>query len=215
MPAYLGPAVLSSQPAPVIQWFVGLDLGQAHDFTALCVLERKDHKGQLPLFNCRHLWRVREIPYPDVVEQVLELIQAPEMTGKVDLVVDYTGCGRAVVDLFRRAGLRPIAVTIHGGDAVTRDGESYRVPKRDLVGAVTTLMQSGRLRFAAKHELTPVLREELQNFKVRIDAVTAHDSYSAWREGQHDDLVLAVAIAAWWASRPRATLAPSLGPIAL
>lgn len=26
---------------------------------------------------------------------------------------------------------------------------------------------------------------------------TAHDSYEAWREGDHDDLVIAVAMACW------------------
>ena len=28
--------------------------------------------------------------------------------------------------------------------------------------------------------------------------MTAHDSYSAWREEDHDDLVISVALAAWW-----------------
>jgi hypothetical protein len=28
-----------------------------------------------------------------------------------------------------------------------------------------------------------------------------HDSYNAWRESIHDDLVLAVALAAWYAER--------------
>jgi hypothetical protein len=37
------------------------------------------------------------------------------------------------------------------------------------------------------------------NFRVKIDPLTAHDSYGAWREGQHDDLVLAVALAVWFA----------------
>jgi hypothetical protein len=27
---------------------------------------------------------------------------------------------------------------------------------------------------------------------------TAHDSYEHWREGDHDDLVLAAALACWW-----------------
>jgi hypothetical protein len=36
------------------------------------------------------------------------------------------------------------------------------------------------------------------NFKVKIDPRSAHDSYSAWREEDHDDLVLSVALAAWW-----------------
>lgn len=55
-----------------------------------------------------------------------------------------------------------------------------------------------------------MLSGELQNFKVKINPETAHDSYGAWREGQHDDLVLAVALGLWvgmyaageWRSRP-------------
>jgi len=39
------------------------------------------------------------------------------------------------------------------------------------------------------------------SFKVKINLKTAHDSYEAWREGQHDDLVLFVALAAWFAER--------------
>jgi hypothetical protein len=42
------------------------------------------------------------------------------------------------------------------------------------------------------------LRKELQNFRVKIDPRTAHDSYEHWREGDHDDLVLATAMACWF-----------------
>jgi hypothetical protein len=42
------------------------------------------------------------------------------------------------------------------------------------------------------------LRRELQSFRVKIDPKTAHDSYSHWREKEHDDLVLATALAAWF-----------------
>jgi hypothetical protein len=38
----------------------------------------------------------------------------------------------------------------------------------------------------------------LLSFLVKIDPVTAHDSYSAWRERDHDDLVLATALCTWW-----------------
>ena len=97
-------------------------------------------------------------------------------------------------------GLRPIRVQIHGGDRVTGEGRSYRVPKRDLVAAVQVLLQNGKLRIAPG-EMTDVLVQELINFRVKIDPETAHDSYSAWREKDHDDLVLAVALACWWGSR--------------
>ena len=74
----------------------------------------------------------------------------------------------------------------------------YNVPKRDLVGVLQVLLHSRRLVFAAEHPMTPVLMQELSNFKVTIDPRTAHDSYAAWREGIHDDLVLATALACWY-----------------
>jgi hypothetical protein len=39
----------------------------------------------------------------------------------------------------------------------------------------------------------------LLHFRAKIDSLTAHSSYGAWKEGQHDDLVLAVALAVWFA----------------
>jgi hypothetical protein len=34
-----------------------------------------------------------------------------------------------------------------------------------------------------------VLVKETLNFRMKINISTAHDSYEAWREGDHDDLV--------------------------
>lgn len=38
--------------------------------------------------------------------------------------------------------------------------------------------------------------KELIAYRVRITA-NAHDVYEPWREGAHDDLLLAVALACW------------------
>ena len=84
---------------------------------------------------------------------------------------------------------------IHGGDKRSHEGESWRVPKRDLVGALQVLLQTGRLK-GGKLKLGPVLLQEMQSFRVLIDPMAAHGSYSAWREEDHDDLVLYVALAA-------------------
>jgi hypothetical protein len=62
-------------------------------------------------------------------------------------------------------------------------------------------MQNGQLKIAEALQLAPVLRRELLNFKVKINIATGHDSYEAWREGDHDDLVLAVALACWCGER--------------
>ena len=78
---------------------------------------------------------------------------------------------------------------------VTTGGGGYHVPKRDLVTTLQVLLQSGRLKVASDLKLAKVLVDEMLNFKVKINVKTAHDSYEAWREGIHDDLVLAVALA--------------------
>jgi hypothetical protein len=181
-------------------FFIGLDLGQAQDYSAVAVLGRSQKDEDAPLvYRLRHLERPKlGVPYPVVVERVQEIISRLE---NAVLIVDATGCGRPVVDLFKQANLDPVAVQIHGGDTATHEGNNWRVPKRDLVGVLQILLQTERLKIAGKLKLAPTLQAEMQNFKVKINPETAHDSYSAWRESDHDDLVLAVALAAWYGER--------------
>ena len=89
----------------------------------------------------------------------------------------------------------PIQIT--GGDAVTYDKGLRRVPKRDLVSAARVAFQAGRLKIAATLPHAETLTRELQTYQVKISLDTAHDSYGAWREGAHDDLVLALCLALW------------------
>ena len=114
------------------------------------------------------------------------------------MVTDRTGVGRAVYDELREAGLDPIGVTLTAGDAVTRDGADFRVPKRDVVSALQMLMMQGRLRIPRHMPHADDLVAELENFRLTINLATGHDSYEAWREHEHDDLVLAACLAAWY-----------------
>lgn len=122
------------------------------------------------------------------------------------LILDATGVGAAVCDMFEAVNLLPIRVSIHGGSHVSSQPDlhgwaprRFGVPKRDLVGCLQVLLQNKRLKIAPG-PLSDTLAEEMLNFKVKIDPTTAHDSYSAWRDGQHDDLVLSVALSCWWAT---------------
>ena len=57
-------------------------------------------------------------------------------------------------------------------------------------------LQAGRLKVSGRLPEAATLRREMLNFRVRITAA-ANDTYAAWREGEHDDTVLAVALATW------------------
>jgi hypothetical protein len=130
------------------------------------------------------------------IQQGVRLDDAP-----IEVVVDQTGVGRPVVDILREAGIDPVAVTIHGGDRVVRVAErELRVPKRSLVGSVQATMQARRLRAAESLADWPALKRELATFKARI-SLAGHDGYGAgedWRAGNHDDLVLSVALGVWY-----------------
>ncbi len=86
-----------------------------------------------------------------------------------------------------------MGITIPGGDAVERNGLGYRVPKKDLVSAVRLLLDGGRLAWPASMPEAEVLEAELRTFRTKITAAL-HDTYNA-REGTHDDLLLALAVA--------------------
>jgi hypothetical protein len=189
-------------------YVVGLDLGQAQDYSALVIVDRQQppshgavlgHTAPPATYAVRHIkrWQLGT-PYPTIVREVADLLTHPPLIGASRLLIDHTGCGRPVLDMFTKDGLRPVGIAIHGGDRVSQDGMDYRVPKRDLVGVVAVLLQQARLQIAQNLPETPMLMHELLNFKVKIDPSTAHDSYSAWREQDHDDLVLALALACWW-----------------
>ncbi len=75
----------------------------------------------------------------------------------------------------------------------------WNVPKRELVSCLQVLLQSRRLTIANVPD-RDLLKKELLNFRVKITAAM-NETFAAWREGIHDDLVLAVALAVWAADK--------------
>ena len=104
-------------------------------------------------------------------------------------------------DLFRLAGVAIVPVTITGGFTVGGSvATGVTVPKRDLISSAQVLLQNRRLKIASSLPDAATLVKELEGFKVTINLDTGHDTYDAWREGIHDDLVLATCLATWFRS---------------
>jgi len=182
---------------------VGLDLGQSADFSGLVIVERLDVAPQLGArLGERHdvvhaqRWPLGT-PYPRIVEDVCALLAKPALED-APLIVDATGVGRGVTDLFRdayRDGLlsrHAIPVTITAGE----QANGLHVPKQDLVSRIQALLQSGRLRFAEAMPLRDQLERELVGFTAKTSA-SGRTTYEALTERIHDDLVLALALALW------------------
>ena len=150
-------------------------------------------------------------PYPKIVEEVKRVTRSEDLEGRCHLVVDGSGVGRPVVDMLRQGGLgcMMMPVTITGGAGETHGAGHYRVPKRDLVTGLQTLLQAGGLQIAAGMTYGKDLLAEMAEMRVKLTS-SGNTQYGAWREGTHDDLVLAVALACWGERRvyPRGTRGP-------
>ncbi len=173
--------------------FIGVDLGKMQDFTAIAVVERDEQALAWMPTVYRDL-RVRQLerlplgtPYTLVVERIREICDEYAGVARCHLVVDATGVGAPVVDMLRTARLRcgMTAVSITGGDRAGGRGESRSVPKRDLLSGVQVALEKGELRIGRKLKEAGSLVKEL--IHMRGDG----------GQSEHDDLVMAVALACW------------------
>ncbi len=185
------------------RFFVGLDLGQASDYTAISIIQQTWNDPQRRYeYELRYLERpALGTGYPEIVNRVTRILGSTNILG-VDLprlVLDKTGVGAPVADMFKSISeVKPVCISITAGQRPSKVIGGYNVPKRDLVFSLLAVFQSNRLKIADKLPLGKIFLDELLNFKVKIDPKTAHDSYASWREGVHDDLVLSVAMATWF-----------------
>jgi hypothetical protein len=212
---FIGSETMTNERKRKPDYFVGLDLAQAQEPSAAAVLERTiapdpaDATRELTYYAVRHLERWPPgTTYTTIIERVVSMFPKPPLRNTT-LVIDQTGVGRAVVDLLRDAktwGYLPAeltAVTITGGHGVNfADDGSWHVAKKHLVAPLQVLFQDHRFKIAEVLRDASMLVKELNNFRAKI-TLAGDDTIEDWRQGQHDDLVLAIAIAAWQAERQK------------
>jgi hypothetical protein len=216
-------------PSPP-EFLFGLDLGCAADFSVLTVIEQswdQDDRWQLDVRDA--LKYPLRTSYPKVVENVKRIVESPacrplldipppgDMGGPIRriraprprLVIDGTGVGEGIVELFIAAGIDAdlIPVKITGGTTASKQKwpsdyglECFNVAKVQLVAALQAALQTGRLLFAPEMNERRAMIDELAKFTKRTTP-KGNETFAAERD--HDDVVMSLAIAVWVASRPR------------
>jgi hypothetical protein len=194
-----------------MMYYVGLDMGQKQDYSAVAVIDRVDvSKGRdqwnRQLFETQHhvvhLARFQiGTDYTEIVGQTRKLLETPQLRGRARLIVDATGVGVAVYDLLVKARLSPVGITITGGNEVKiTDKGSFNVPKKDLIARLQVLLEQGRVKVANSLPEAGLLVEELQTFGSRTTEA-GNEVFGNFRVGSHDDLVLAICVAVWYADQ--------------
>jgi hypothetical protein len=108
--------------------------------------------------------------------------------GDCSLAVDATGLGAPVVDMLRAARLScdvsPVNIT--GGDQQSRSGKTWN--------------EQGQLKLAPGLKLMANLIREFTDFRSTTNS-SGHVRLGADGSGEHDDIVIAIALACWRAQR--------------
>jgi hypothetical protein len=183
-------------------FYFGLDLGQSQDPSASIILEAHG-EGDTRAYDVRHIEQHRlGTSYPALVRAVCAMLDRKPLYGQCTLVIDFTGVGAPIFELFLEAKIAQIiGILITGGASWHREtARQWHVAKIQLVGTVQRFLQSGRLRIGAKLPHAATLQRELRDFRVKISKA-ANETYDT-REGAHDDLVLSLAIALFAAEHP-------------
>lgn len=208
---------------PKPSWHLGLDLGQRLDFSALATT----HLTWTENGRCPVSWEIRRVPslsllaldrfplgidyeeIPAMVAARADMIDAaPRAFSVTDppkkLIVDAGGPGAPVVDRLRRClrsrvDLKPVIIT--GGKLDSDLGKGYDgVPRRMLISTTLLMLANGSLKVPASLDL----REELEKEFAALSAGGSHQP----RGTAHDDLVMAVSLAAWGALKSAPELLP-------
>jgi hypothetical protein len=212
---------------PVDRWTVSVDLGKSVDSTALAVIRntvtpiekwecfptrRRWVQQRETRYDLLHLERFPlGMNYVAQAHRVAEILQRePLATVKPDLVLDQTGVGASVCDIFDAIGLRPHRVQITAGIEVTKPGpRTHHVAKVALISKLESAMHTRELRVAAALSEAAAFRDELRDFQRHVTA-SGNSTWSA-REGKHDDIVLATALGVWFhTARPQPTIVTPL-----
>ncbi len=199
-----------------MRYWVSLDCGQAHDYSAALVSERVTpigvENGDQSPHSEIHVGSISRAPlrtpYPKIAKAVVSKCCELEPVGAfgerpdIGLIIDAGGVGRAVRDLvgdeIRKLG--PAAPRIHfwpvaatSGGRVSIGGGFINVPKKDLVTSAVVALQDGTLKIGDV-ENADVLRKELAEYRVKLTK-RGNETYEGG--GRNDDLVYSLALACW------------------
>lgn len=185
---------------------IGVDIGQKHEPTAICVVETEERAGldsSNVHFLVRHLERLPlALPYPKVAKRLSEIMEGIERLSKDTplIYLDATGLGDPIVDLIRskvKCYRCVIPVHFNHGDRRSEDGKgSSRVVtlgKAYLVCRLQCLLQADRLHLPNTPE-AKILAQELLAYEINI-AEDANDRYGSFKVGTQDDYVTALGLA--------------------
>jgi len=171
---------------------ISLDPAQLRDYSALAVIEySSDNTYRLIDLN-----RKQKLPYTEIVAWAKKVYLNPKFQPNPIFILDIGGVGRAIGDMLIAAGIKFIGVQSTGGDVGRREGTTYYGPKTHIIGKFLGAWDAGRILMPSNSTFYNPFKKELRAF--RGSMTSQNRAKFEAEQGEHDDLVMAVAQAVYW-----------------
>jgi hypothetical protein len=173
---WIEPTQLSEIPPldPHSFYIAGLDLASVEDYTVHTIMRYTDTGGKIVL---EELFRDR---FSGVWESQLQRIARNQMMfGNPQCYTDVTGLGQPIVQRLRNEGIFATPVSINA------------TSKSEIINNLSFIIEAGVLKLIRTKEAV----DEFTKYSYSLTN-TGFVKYSA-PKGYHDDIVMAVALAAW------------------
>src|SRR5258707_5712986 len=96
------------------------------------------------------------------------LLARPPLVGNCELVIDETGVGRAVGDIFDTAGMSPTRVTITAGVEQSHVNGSWHVLKQGLISTLDAPLHTREARLAEEMFGAGPIQGEPEEFRRQV-----------------------------------------------
>lgn len=197
----------AEEPILKTEYILALDPAQLHDWSALCAVKMLQ-KASGNIYQLVNMERKQKQPYPLIVDWAIAALKTSvfqkSFTANIDepeLILDTTGVGVAINDMFRAKNVFPIAASITAGNGLTTVPGIYHLGKARLIGMFLAALDSGRVQINPNLPIYPQLEREMINYRAEITE-SGNAKFNS-PEGEHDDMLFALALSVWWGEEAR------------
>jgi hypothetical protein len=180
-------------------YIASLDPAKLHDYAAIAVGDVQDE-----VMNLVFLERHKGISYPQLVSRTKEVLDKLKPESKtlfkksnIPFILDATGLGMVLRDDFHREGITVLPVMFTSGDKTTMSKGCIHLGKLELIGVLLNSLEYKKIKVNPNLKNADILFREAASYRGRL-TTTGYMKMEA-AEGEHDDILIAVALLAWYA----------------
>jgi len=160
------------------------------------------------------------LPYREMVDKCVRILGHRTLSNNCDLLVDATGVGDPIVEMFHEAGISVMPIIVTGGKGVREVYEGFgsiiapasdrlrglrvmkeiHVPKADMVAAGQIMLENRRVSIAKNIKWADELKRQLMHLSPK-NTPAGNVRYESDDNSVNDDIAFCYILTAWWALR--------------